>query len=102
MLKLEIDLKEIDYDSLIDQFLPVMIEKLRQSDNPASKLIAGGMPAPMAKAILKALPQKTKEQITAELLNSNKEAITKFLQDIAGQNNIRLNIGDIRVKSLNT
>lgn len=99
MIKLEIDLKDIDYDSLIDQFLPVMIEKLRQSDNPASKLIASGMPAPMAKALLKRLPQSTKEQLTAELLNSNKDAITRFLQDTAAQNNIRLSIGDIRAKS---
>lgn len=98
MIKLEIDIRDIDYDGLIDQFLPVMLEKLRQSDHPASRLIAGGMPAPMAKLILKKLPPATKDQLTAELLNSNKEAITQFIKDIAGQNKIRLNIGDIRAK----
>jgi hypothetical protein len=98
VIKLEIDINDIDYDRLIDQFLPVMLEKLRQSDHPASKLIAKGMPAPMAKMILKKLPQATKDQLTAELLNSNKSVITQFLKDIAAQNNIRLNIGDIRAK----
>ena len=95
-MKLEIDISDIDYDGLIDQFLPVMLEKLRQSDNPASKLIAGGLPAPVAKIMLKKLPLATKEQLTAELLNTNKEAISQFLKDTASQNNIRLTIGDIR------
>jgi hypothetical protein len=98
MIKLEIDIGDIDYDGLIDQFLPVMLEKLRQSDNPASKLIAGGLPAPVAKMMLKKLPQATKEQLTAELLNSNKDAIMLYLKDVAGQNSIRLTIGDIRAK----
>ncbi len=98
MIKLEIDIRDIDYDGLIEQFLPLMLEKLRQSDNPAAKLIAGGMPAPVAKMLLKKLPPATKDQLTSELLNSNKDAITQFLKDIAAQNNIRLNIGDIRAK----
>lgn len=100
MIKLEIDIKDIDFNGLIDQFLPVMLEKLRQSDNTASKLIANGMPAPVAKMILKNLPQATKEQITAELLSSNKDVISKYLADIASQNSIRLAIGDIRAKSV--
>jgi hypothetical protein len=98
MIKLEIDISDIDYDGLIEQFLPVMLEKLRQSDSPASRLVASGMPAPMAKLLLKKLPPATKDQLTAELLNSNKDAITQYLKDIAGQNNIRLNIDDIRAR----
>ncbi|NLA88059.1 MAG: hypothetical protein GX847_12430 [Clostridiales bacterium] len=99
MIKLEIDVRDIDYDSLIDRFLPVVLEKLRQSENTASRMIAGGMPAPVAKAILKNLPQATKEQLAAELLSSNKEAVIQYLSDMAGQNGIRLNIGDLRAKT---
>ncbi len=101
MIKVELELKDTDYDSLIDQFLPVMIEKLRQSDNPASRLISKGMPSSMAKMILKKLPKATKEQMTADLINSNKVQIAAFLKDIAEKNNVRLNIGDIMAKSLN-
>ncbi len=96
MIKLEIDVNDIDFDGLIERYLPVMLEKLRQSDNPASKLIAGGMPASVAKIILKNLPQATKVQITSELINSNREVISQLLKEYAGQNGVRLTIGDIR------
>ena len=100
MIKVELELKDIDYDSLIDQFLPVMIEKLRQSDNAASRLISSGMPASMAKMILKKLPLATKEQLTSELINSNKDTIIQFIQDTARHNNFRMNIGDFRTKAV--
>lgn len=98
MIKLEIDVRDIDYDGLIDRFLPVVLEKLRQSENTASRLVAGGMPASVAKAILKNLPRATKEQLAAELLNSNKEAVMQYVCELAGQSGIRLNIGDLRAK----
>ena len=100
MIKVEIELSDIDFDSLIDQFLPVMIEKLRQSDNAASRLISKGMPSSMAKMILKKLPKATKEQMTADLINSNKIPIGGFLKDIAGQNKIRMNLSDMRAKAV--
>jgi hypothetical protein len=101
MIKVEIELNDIDYDSLIEQYLPLMLEKLRQSGNPASKLISGGMPASMAKMILRKLPQPLKEQLTADLINSNKNKIAELLQETARQNNVRLSIGDIKTKSGN-
>ena len=100
MIRVELELKDIDFDSLIDQFLPVMIEKLRQSGNPASRLLSAGMPPAMAKMILKKLPKATKEQLTADLINSNKVQIAGFLKDIAGQNKIRLNLSDMRAKAV--
>lgn len=100
MIKVEVELNDIDFDRLIDQFLPVMIEKLRQSDNPASRLISKGMPAPMAKMIIKKLPLATKEQMAADLINANKDKIAEILKQSAGQHNIRMNIGNIRAKTV--
>lgn len=99
MIKVEIELQDIDYDNLIEQFLPLMTEKLRQSNNPFSQLLGNGMPPAMAKMILKKLPQATKDQLTADLINSNKEKIAEFLKETAGQNNIRLAFGDIKAKA---
>jgi hypothetical protein len=99
MIKLEVDVRDIDYDGLIDRFLPMVLEKLRQSENTASKLVAGGLPASVAKAILKNLPRATKEQLAAELLNSNREAVIQYLCGLAGQNGIRIKIGDLRAKT---
>jgi hypothetical protein len=101
MIKIEIELKDIDYDNLIEQFLPVMTERLRQSNNPVALLLSNGMPASMAKMILKKLPPATKDQLTADLINSNKEQLVKLLADLAQQNNVRLDIGDLKAKSEN-
>ncbi len=56
MIKVELELSDIDYGSMIEQLLPVITEKLRQSNNPVAMLLSNGMPASMAKMILKKLP----------------------------------------------
>ena len=48
MIKLEIDIDDLNYDDLMEQYLPVMAEKLRASGNPVAMLISNGMPAAMA------------------------------------------------------
>lgn len=102
MIKVELELSDIDYDSLIDQFLPVVLENMRQSDNPASRLVSSGMPASMARTLLKNLPQSTKDQLTVELINTNKEKIVPFLKDIAMKNSLQLTIGDVRASAVRT
>lgn len=99
MIKVEIELEDIDYDSLIEQFLPLMIEKLRQSNNPVAMLISNGMPASMAKMIIKKLPKATKDQLTADLINANKDKISEFLKENAAQNKVSITFGDINAKA---
>ncbi|SHI16446.1 hypothetical protein SAMN02745823_02931 [Sporobacter termitidis DSM 10068] len=101
MIKIEIELKDIDYDSLIEQFLPVMTERLRQSDNPVAMLLSNGMPASMAKMILKKLPPATKDQLTADLINTNKDQVVQLLKEAAQSQNIRLEISDLSAKTEN-
>lgn len=101
MIKIEIDIKDIDYDSLIEQYLPVMTERLRQSGNPVAMLLSNGMPASMAKMILKKLPPATKDQLAADLVNTNKDQVVKLLTETARGQNVRLEISDLKARTEN-
>lgn len=85
MIKIELELRDIDYGSLIEQLLPVITEKLRQSNNSVAMLLSNGMPASMAKMILKKLPPDKKDQLAADLVNANKDQLVKLLTDLARQ-----------------
>jgi hypothetical protein len=101
MIKLGIEITDIDYDSLIEQYLPLMTERLRQSGNPVAMLISNGMPASMAKMILKKLPPATKDQLTADLLNTNKDQLSLLLKGLALEQKVRLEIGDLKATAEN-
>lgn len=98
MIKIEIELSDLDYNSLIDQYLPLMIEKLQQTDNPVALLISNGMPASMAKMILKTLPQEKKDKLAADLINIYKDKISRTIEETADRQNIQVKIGDIQAK----
>jgi hypothetical protein len=102
MVKIEFELTDIDYDSLIEEYLPVLTERLRQSGNPVAMLLSNGMPSSMAKMILKKLPPATKDQLTADLINSNKDQLVKLLKDTARTQNVRLEITGLNATTENS
>jgi Rod binding domain-containing protein len=95
MIKLEINVSEVDYDKLVEQFLPMLIDNLRQSNNPAAALLSGGIPLPLAKMIVKKMPEQTKEQLVAELLNTNKAEMIRLLEETAAANGYHFRVSDI-------
>ncbi|MGE4484453.1 MAG: hypothetical protein AB7C97_04960 [Oscillospiraceae bacterium] len=95
MIRIEMEVEELDYNTLIDQYLPVMVEKLRQTNNPVAMLLSNGMPAAMAKSILKSLPQEKKDELTADLINSYNTKIAEKAEDFAKQQNINVSIRQI-------
>ncbi len=92
MIKVEIEIDDIDYNALIDRYLPVMTEKLRQSNNPIALLLSNGMPAALAKNVVKGLPQEKKERLTAELFNANSSVLARQLEEFGRQNDVRFNV----------
>lgn len=92
MIKVEIEIDDIDYNALIDRYLPVMTEKLRQSNNPIAMLLSNGMPAALAKTVVKGLPQEKKERLTAELFNANSSVLAGQLEEFGRQNDVRFTV----------
>ena len=67
MVKLELELTDIDYDCLIREYLPKVREKLQQGGSPLSMLLSGGM----VETLLLRSPDSVKDKLAAELINLN-------------------------------
>ncbi len=97
MIKLEITLDKIDYDSLIDRCLPLVREKLQTSSNPVALLLSNGMSASMAKQIVRALPQDKKDELAAELINGNRTKLMQQVEKLAEGHQISVDVIDVGV-----
>ncbi|MCD8161285.1 MAG: hypothetical protein LUE61_08990 [Clostridiales bacterium] len=84
MIRLELTIEQVDYGALIQRFLPI----LRGSGHPL-----GAMPAEMVKRWAAALPTERKEQLAAELLNANREALLEAASAALGRQGIPLRLG---------
>ena len=99
-MKIEIEVDDIDYDYLVDQFLPIMTDKLRESRNPVALLISNGMPSSLAKTVLKGLSQDKKDEIVVEMINSNSKVIKEKVAEFASQNKVKLKVKSVYASAL--
>ncbi|HBR07958.1 MAG TPA: hypothetical protein DD735_03550 [Clostridiales bacterium] len=95
MIHIDITLEDIDFDGLIDLYLPLMMDKLRESDSAISRLLSGGMPENLAKATLHKLPPDTKARIAVELINRNSDNLKAEVEQYARENGVGIRIGRI-------
>ena len=95
MIKLEMDIENLNYDDLMEQYLPVMAEKLRESGNPVAMLISNGMPAAMAKKIVNGLSQDKKDALAADLLNAYSKKLIDAATAYAVHNGVGITISKI-------
>ena len=92
MVKLELEITDIDYNALLERYLPEMAEKLRAGGNPLGSLLGG----PLGRSMLERMPTATKEKMTAELLNSSAPRLTPKLEEFAAQNGAPLRVASLR------
>ena len=99
MIHVELTIEDLDYDTLIDRFLPTVAEKLHQSSNPVAMLVSNGMPASMAKAIIKQLPQDKKNQLAADLINQFRAKIEQGAEQAAAQQGIHVSVCGLKAST---
>jgi glutamate-1-semialdehyde aminotransferase len=92
MIKLELELSDLDFDALIDAYLPQIADQLQKAGHPIGAMLANGMPANMAKGMLQALSQEKKEQLAVSLLNSNKNKMIAAIENGSNQKGIKMHI----------
>jgi hypothetical protein len=100
MIRIEIRIKDIDYGSISDRVLPVVIKKLNEKGDRSSKLakLLLGMkdlPGKIVKAALSVLPQQTKEELTVYFLTEYKNDILNYINQLAVQNEVDIDLEDI-------
>ena len=91
MVKLEIELSDIDYDQLMNTFLPKIQEKLGDS-SPLSSLLGGGL----AGSLLNFAGNSTKDKLAAEVINMNADKLGKKIEEMAAKNGIPGKVKSLR------
>lgn len=95
MLKLELEISELDYKTLVDYLLPLMGDQLRSSGNPLGMLLSNGMSAGMAKRILDTVPNQQVDALIADVINGNSLHLAGKIEEAAEQNHVGIKVNSI-------
>jgi hypothetical protein len=102
MVKIEVSLKEIDYNSVSEQlllkFLANMSQKSDQSGRLAQLLLSlGDAPGKMVTAALSVLPQETKDQLLVELFSLYQEETVERLNHMLEQQSLTVQVSRLKI-----
>lgn len=105
MIKLEVILDEIDYESVIASFLPKLIQAMVEKGDKQGKLaeVLLGMkevPNQMLTAALAVLPQEAKDELVVKIMSIYKEDIIDSLNHMANEQQITAVISEVNIKSI--
>ncbi len=82
MIKLEMELSDIDYEVLVKEILPKVADRLKQNGSPLAPLLSGGM---AANVLLRA-SDSVRDRMAAEILNAAAPRLTGTLEKLAADN----------------
>ena len=103
MIELKILIDEIDYDSVADFLVPLLVEKLKKEDRTGlfGSVLSGNsdMASNMARGLLEKLPQE-KDELVVQLLTKNRDKLLETGRTAAAKNGIRLQICDVSAKKI--
>ncbi len=96
-MKIILEAGEIDYAGILIKFMPMIRDKLKDLDGAMPKMIGGltALPAPVVRGAVNALPQDTKDQMVAYLINHNGEKILSAAQGFAEKQGISIAFNSI-------
>ena len=97
MVKLELELTDIDYDALLRDYMPKIKDKLEQSGSPLAGMLTGGM----AGAMLQLAPTSMKDKLAAEMLNMNAAKLEQQLTEMAARNGINGKVQNLKATAVN-
>lgn len=92
MIKVELEISDIEYEALVDQFLPVVADKMNADGKSLGKILNKDMTAGMAKKVLSSMSQEKKDAYVAKIVNSNRDKILSKIALICAQKGIKLKI----------
>ncbi len=94
MIKLCVKLDDVDYNGLIDRFLPIFLEKAAKSGDSKLKMLSS-LPQGVAAGMLKSLSDDKKEELALSLIRMNGEKIAALLTDEGSRRGINFKITEI-------
>lgn len=95
-MKIKAEIGSIDYDNIIKNALPLLKEK---SDSKIMNIISGiiNMPGELPLKMISAIPQETKNDLVAYIINSKKDAIINVMSESLAKRGFPVEICDIEI-----
>lgn len=104
MIKISLLVSDVQYDSIIDTALSVVLEQLTKTspDNVLLSMLRklNGLPNSMVKAALKVIPQESRDELAVYLLTAYKSDIKQIANKLATEKDIHLSIDDILIENI--
>lgn len=99
-MKLTLHIEDINYESVMEQAIPVLKERVKNDDNVLLKTLSGilNMPGNFPCKMLNALPQDVKDELVVYFINNNEEKIISWIQGALVNKGLDLEIAAIEVE----
>ncbi|MBQ2565172.1 MAG: hypothetical protein II564_06235 [Oscillospiraceae bacterium] len=103
MITLKIQIREFDYSSNLDKYVPNLLKHMKKTGDTSNPLLKAAEAAPNAsalvlKGILATMTKKQKEDLACMLLNTNIDSIINALNNLATNNGMVLDIESAEAK----
>lgn len=98
MIKLEVYISELDYENLVEQLLPLVGERMKDSGNPLGGLLSSGMPVSMVQGIVAGMPKAKKDKLAVDLLNSHEGEVREKLEGWAKKAGVDIELVSIHAE----
>lgn len=94
-MQIKAEIGNIDYDNIIKNALPILKEK---NDSKIMKIISGiiNIPGELPLKMISAIPQETKNELVAYIINYKKEAIIGIITESLSKKGFPVEISDIK------
>lgn len=104
MIKLEVILEDINYDSVIASVLPKLMQAMVEKGDKQGKLAEvllsmKEVPNQMLTAALAVLPQEAKDELVVKILSIYKEDIIDSLNHMANEQQITAVVSEVNIKT---
>lgn len=95
-MKIKAEIGNIDYDNIIKNALPILKEK---NDSKIMSIISGiiNMPGDLPMKMIAAIPQETKNDLVAYIINYKKDAIINVITESLYKKGFPVEINDIEI-----
>lgn len=86
----------VDYDNIIKNALPILREK---NDSKIVSIISGiiNMPGELPLKMISAIPQETKNELVAYIINYKKDSIIKIITESLEKKGFPVEISDMKI-----
>jgi hypothetical protein len=97
MLRLELELNELDYSALAEVLLPLMAEELRQQGNPIAGLLSAS--PEMTKKLLSRLSQGQLDNLAAQAINKNSALMARRAEELGKEQGVGVRVVSVKAKA---